>query len=193
VTPAAAAALPEGSWVEVTGALNADTLREVQGVFVSTGVFLVQFEGEGPSPVVATNAKRMPAFTGLESKEGWVLGVAKRARDAGMDDDAPHAPSPAAVALFTTPQTLRGVLYTPGGQPGAKSDTIELDDESFEVARYCRDDGVRYTGTKLVLVTGEEPRSRANGVVQALVGLVVGLGMALFAIFGGRRGPQRST
>lgn len=195
VTAAEAARLPEGSWVEITGTLNVDALREIKGPFRSTGVFLVQLESGGPSPIIVTSTTRTPAFAELASK-GWLDGIAKRhaAGDAGTEkagknaaDDVDPEPAPALVALFSQPQTFRGLLYKPGGQPMAKSDQIEIDSESIKVAGYCREDGVHCTEEKMVLVTGETPTPRALGIGQAFAGLVIAGLLAMLAITGGKR------
>lgn len=183
--------------------MSAPSVAEVKGLLLSTGVFLFQLDaagGEPPGIVLATNARRTPAFTGV-SGDGWLVdkgrAIDKRAQalaDGGAaageadSDRAPaRAPNPELEAMLKAPAVFRGVLYRPGGQAGAHHDEIEVDKERFAVDRYCREPGVSCTSDRLVLVVGDEPRSRLLSTAELVGGLGAAACLAFLAATGGRR------
>lgn len=193
VTPLEATSLPEGSWVEITGTLDPASMREVQGVFSSTGVFFGQFERQADQRgvVIVTSSQKDPRFLGLRGG-GWLARGVKKVRaagDAGAGEaDDPLQPSGETLRLFSEPQTMKGVLYKPGGQPNAKSGEIEIAGERVGLGHYCTDEGIACTSEKMTLVVGEVPQSRVAALFQLVAAAGAGLVLLGLAIFGGRSG-----
>ncbi len=203
VSLAEAATLPDGTWVEVKGTVSAPSVAEVKGVLLSTGVFLFQLDdaaGAPPGIVLATNARRTPAFAGV-SGDGWLVDKGRAidkkvhavadggaaAPEVDSEREAAHAPNAELEAMLHAQRSFRGVLYRPGRQAGARHDEIEVDKERFKVDRYCNESAVSCTSDRVVLVVGDEPRPRLLSIAELFGALGAALCLAFLAATGGRR------
>ena len=175
--------LPDGTWVEVQGTIDVESLVGTQGLLLRGKLHAFQLEEDKGGMIVLTSTARHPAFGELVGDALGFLLEPSRVPSAGK------SLSPFAVAFFTKPQTWTGVLDSTSE---FGSGEVELEKEKFKIKgfnSYCLTKGVHCSPSPRVLLAGTTPKTGLALVLQSLVAVLVAAVAAFGAIKAKTLGP----